>query len=87
MDNMFIERLRRSLKHEDIYLKGYADGREARAGIAKWTEFYNEQRSHQALGYRAPMVVWREATAAAVDMMDNADALTTYPHQERAVSN
>src|ERR1700719_4097806 len=36
MDNLFIERLWRSLKHEDIYLKGYADGREAHAGIAAW---------------------------------------------------
>ena len=36
MDNVFIERLWRSLKYEDVYLKGYADGREARAGIAGW---------------------------------------------------
>ena len=41
MDNVFIERLWRSLKYEDIYLKGYADGREARAGIASWMAFYN----------------------------------------------
>jgi len=41
MDNVFIERLWRSLKYEDIYLKGYADGREARAGIATWVAFYN----------------------------------------------
>ena len=38
MDNVFIERLWRSLKHEDIYLKGYADGGEARASIAAWME-------------------------------------------------
>jgi len=36
LDNVFIERLWRSLKHEDVYLNGYADGREARAGIASW---------------------------------------------------
>jgi putative transposase len=40
MDNVFIERLWRSLKHEDVYLKGYADGREARAGIGAWIAFY-----------------------------------------------
>ena len=40
MDNVFIERLWRSLKHEDVYLKGYADGREARAGITAWIAFY-----------------------------------------------
>jgi putative transposase len=39
MDNVFIERLWRSLKHEDIYLKGYADGREAKVGIANWIAF------------------------------------------------
>ena len=41
MDNVFIERLWRTLKYEDIYLKGYADGREAKAGIASWVRFYN----------------------------------------------
>jgi putative transposase len=41
IDNVFIERLWRSLKYEDIYLKGYADGREAKAGIAEWLAFYN----------------------------------------------
>ena len=44
MDNVFIERLWRSLKYEDIYLKGYADGREAKAGIANWIAFYNDRR-------------------------------------------
>jgi putative transposase len=85
MDNVFIERLWRSLKHEDVYLKGYADGREARLGIAAWIEFYNERRLHQALGYRAPMALWREqiASARAVDMMDNAFALPTCPQQQQ----
>ena len=67
MDNVFIERLWRSLKHEDIYLKGYADAGEARAGIAAWMEFYNHRRLHQALGYQTPMTVWRDATAKAAD--------------------
>jgi putative transposase len=84
MDNVFIERVWRSLKHEDIYLKGYADGREAKAGIASWIDFYNEQRLHQALGYRTPMTVWRAAmTAPAVDMMDNAIALPTCPQRQQ----
>ena len=91
LDNIFIERLWRSLKHEDVYLKGYADGREARVGIGEWIRFYNEKRPHQALGNRTPMAVWRdgEAVAAlrpAVDMplrLDNADALPTYPQQQK----
>ena len=75
----------RSLKHEDIYLKGYADGCEAKAGIANWIAFYNDRRLHQALGYRAPMAVWRERmqAAKAVDMMDNAGALTTCPQRQQ----
>jgi putative transposase len=87
MDNVFIERLWRSLKHEDVYLKGYADGREARAGIASWITFYNLQRPHQALGNRTPMAVWRDGITGAlaeraVDMtlrLDNAPALPTCP--------
>ena len=91
MDNVFIERLWRSLKYEDIYLKGYADGREARAGIASWIGFYNSRRPHQALGNRSPMAVWRVGKIAAlgetaVDMtlrLDNASALSTCPQPEQ----
>ena len=87
MDNVFIERLWRSLKHEDVYLKGYADGQEAKAGIAEWIGFYNTGRPHQALGNRPPMAVWRDGITGgleegAVDMtlrLDNAGALPTYP--------
>jgi putative transposase len=84
MDNVFIERLWRSLKHEDIYLKGYSDGREAKIGIASWLAFYNNRRPHQALGNRTPMAVWRDGTCgplghSAVDMMDNATTLPTCP--------
>jgi len=82
-----IERLRRSLKHEEIYLKGYADSREAKAGIASWVAFYNTLRPHRALGNRTPMTVWRagvtlELGETAVDMtlrLDNAAALPTSP--------
>lgn len=52
----------RSLKYEDIYLKGYADGQEARAGISAWIAFYNGRRPHQALADRTPMAVSREGT-------------------------
>ena len=94
MDNVFIERLWRSLKHEDVYLKGYADGREAKAGIGAWINFYNTRRPHQALGGRTPMAVWREGVTGAlegtaVDMtlrLDNADALPTYPQPRQQES-
>jgi putative transposase len=85
MDNVFIERLWRSLKYEDIYLKGYADGCEARAGISEWIRFYNNRRPHQALGHRTPIAVWCEGVtgAQAVDMMDNARALPTCPQPQQ----
>ena len=84
MDNVFIERVWRSLKYEDVYLKGYADGREAKAGIGEYFAFYNEQRLHQALGYRAPMAVWREgAEPGAYGHVDNASALTTCPQADQ----
>jgi putative transposase len=84
MDNVFIERVWRSLKYEDVYLRGYADGREAKAGIGEYFAFYNEQRLHQALGYRAPMAVWRECAApGAYGHVDNACALTTCPQPEQ----
>ena len=85
MDNVFIERVWRSLKYEDVYLKGYADGREAKAGIAAYFAFYNDQRLHQALGYRTPMAVWRDGSAAprAYGHVDNACALTTCPQADQ----
>ena len=52
LDNVFVERLWRSLKYEEVHLKAYADGGEARAGISAWMTFYNTRRPHQALGNR-----------------------------------
>jgi putative transposase len=49
MDNVFIERLWRSLKYEEVYLKHYADGREARAGIGAWVAFYNRASQHPSV--------------------------------------
>jgi putative transposase len=92
MDNIFIERLWRSIKYEEVHLKAYADGREARAGIGSWMTFYNFRRPHQAMNNQTPMAVWRDgmakigAAARAVDMplrLDNADALPTYPQHNQ----
>ncbi len=92
MDNIFIERLWRSIKYEEVHLKAYADGLEARAGIGNWMTFYNFRRPHQAMNNQMPMAAWRagmdkiEAAANAVDMplrLDNANALPTYPQQKQ----
>ena len=54
-DNIFIERLWRSLKYENIYVNAYDNGREAQAGIASWITFYNHARPHSSLGGRSPL--------------------------------
>jgi putative transposase len=58
-DNIFIERVWRSLKYEDVYLHAYRTLAEATAGIGKWIRYYNVRRAHQALDYRTPMEVYR----------------------------
>jgi hypothetical protein len=82
MDNIFIERLWRSIKYEEVHLKAYADGREARDGIGSWMNFYNHRRPHQAMNNQFPMAAWRAGmgrieAAKTVDMplrLDNANA-------------
>jgi putative transposase len=60
VDNVFVERLWRSLKYEEVYLKAYNTIAEARAGIAAWIEFYNYERPHQALDYKTPWEVFKD---------------------------
>lgn len=57
LDNIFVERLWRSVKYEDIYLKGYQTVEETHEGLTQYFEFYNRERFHQALGYRKPQEV------------------------------
>ena len=57
-DNIFIERLWRTVKYEEVYLTAYQDGREARIGLGRYFEFYNANRPHQSLGYRTPSQVF-----------------------------
>ncbi len=58
MDNIFIERLWRSLKYEEVYLKDYESVTEARAGIDRYFRFYNQERLHQSLQYRTPAAMF-----------------------------
>ena len=54
IDNIFIERLWRSVKYENVYLQSYSDGTELSQGLEKYFTFYNEQRFHQSLDYKTP---------------------------------
>jgi putative transposase len=58
LDNIFVERLWRSLKYECIYLHAWETGSEARDSVRKWIEFYNHKRPHSALGGKPPAVVY-----------------------------
>ncbi len=58
LDNIFTERLWRTVKYEEVYLHDYSSVREARAGLRAYFAFYNNQRVHQALGYRPPAEVY-----------------------------
>ncbi len=60
LDNIFVERLWRSVKYEDIYLRGYETVRELRSGLGGYFSFYNEERPHQSLGNQTPGKVYRE---------------------------
>ena len=63
LDNVFVERLWRSVKYEDIYIRGYEAVPERHRGLGRYFAFYNDERLHQSLGYRTPAVVYREAKA------------------------
>lgn len=58
LDNVFVERLWRSVKYEEVYLKAYESPKEARASLTEYFRFYNERRLHQSLGYRTPGEVY-----------------------------
>ena len=65
LDNVFMERLWRSLKYEEIYLHAYENGSEARQGIKKWVDFYNRIRPHSSLGGRTPYFYYNKSLKAA----------------------
>jgi putative transposase len=64
IDNVFIERLWRSLKYEEVYLRDYTDGWLAEDSLAAYFRFYNDQRIHQALGYRTPLDIYRQTDSS-----------------------
>ena len=61
LDNVFVERLWRSVKYEDIYLRGYETVPELQRGLGRYFAFYNDERLHQSLDYRTPAAVYRES--------------------------
>lgn len=80
-DNIFTERLWRSVKYEEVYIKEYASLKDAETGISAYIHSYNTWRPHEALAYKTPAQVhFALARATPVDMMDNASRC---PHPHR----
>ena len=61
LDNVFVERLWRSVKYEDIYIQGYDTVPGLHLGLARYFAFYNDERPHQSLDYRTPAAVYRDS--------------------------
>jgi putative transposase len=70
LDNIFVERLWRSVKHEDVYLKGYATVLEVQLGLTEYFIFYNTERTHQSLDYSTPDVIYRTASGGGARIVD-----------------
>jgi putative transposase len=70
LDNIFVERLWRNVKHEDVYLKGYANMAELTVGLAQYFAFYNEKRPHQSLSYQTPSKVYMSAKGGGALIVD-----------------
>ena len=66
LDNVFIERLWRSVKYEDVYIRDYATVPELDEGLARYFTFYNHERPHQSLNYEVPATVHLEAVEPAL---------------------
>ena len=77
LDNIFVERLWRSVKYEDVYLKGYAGVPELLLGLADYFEFYNAERFHQSLGYLTPDAVHRTGRGGGAKIVDKFSARET----------
>ena len=86
LDNIFVERLWRSVKHEDVYLKGYADVPELLLGLTDYLVFYNTERSHQSLDYRTPDEVYRAGHGGGARMVDKFSERETSCTKAEAIS-
>ncbi|WP_366760411.1 integrase core domain-containing protein [uncultured Thiodictyon sp.] len=70
LDNIFVERLWRTVKYEDVYIKGYASLPELLLGLTEYFAFYNGERPHQSLGYRTPDDVYRSGDGGGACIVD-----------------
>ncbi len=88
IDNIYIERLWRSVKYEEVYLKSYSSVREARESLSSYLEFYNHQRPHQSLNDQTPAEVYftNRPKTRPDGYWDNSNELTTCPQAQQAAT-
>lgn len=87
LDNIFVERLWRSVKHEDVYLRGYASVPELVMGLTEYFAFYNTERRHQSLGYRTPDEVYRTGVGGGARIVDKYPGEDTPPQVIAAIES
>jgi putative transposase len=84
LDNIFVERLWRSVKYEDVYLRGYATVPELRVGLTEYFVLYNTERRHQSLNYVKPDEVYRTASGGGAQIVDQfGETATTPPETQK----
>ena len=86
LDNIFVERLWRSVKHEDVYLKGYASMSDLLLGLTEYFVYYNTERPHQSLNYNTPDQVYWTANGGGAMIVDKYSA-TEKTHSETKTEN
>lgn len=83
LDNIFVERLWRNVKYEDVYLKGYANMAELTVGLAQYFAFYNAERPHQALAYETPNRIYRGGIGGGALIVDKFGDAEPEPEKAR----
>lgn len=79
LDNIFVERLWRNVKHEDVYLNGYATMGDLTVGLTRYFVFYNEERPHQSLNYQTPDAVYASGEGGGAMIVDNYGSAAVTP--------
>jgi putative transposase len=87
LDNIFVERLWRTVKYEDVYLKGYENLPALLLGLTDYFQFYNEERRHQSLGYTTPDIVYQTGTGGGAVIVDKFNKPTEASVTELAIVN
>jgi putative transposase len=87
LDNIFTERLWRTVKYEEVYLHDYAHPKEARHGLARYFEFYNFERPHQSLDYQTPAQVYfgKEAPCVPILLRQGLGSPVLYPEGSQCI--